>query len=842
MNVNFEKVYLEEMVVMFLTDDELKFELEIRNITYNRDESITLKRRKLKNALREEAEGLQRVFVYRRNSREELNICRRRLERAWAEVVVRDVVPEVTKAGLLHLYNRLKLFRKTFAMQDCIHEANWIFTNTIQCYITHFVENVEQPSDSSDLLDLEGAASLEAQAAIETNESANFEPFFDVFAEGGSPIPTGQSWMDSMSALSIQPVSRVETGSRIQNETIRPVVTCTGTIPRSHYQGITSTTFSTMVTLAPTFTNAACSGPMPTIWTTPRYQVSSSLYPSRNVRFDPRLSFADDPLNPPASASTVNTSSPQFYTMPVTSNAPTSGHQQSAYYRETDSPPDSSFPNIPISTFNRAESQRFAHPTITPAVSQWSDPWDFTQNPAPTSLSSSSFPHAYQSDPHRQSTMPSNSHYPRGEPFRNPLSSQRTLPQQNSFGGQNPFEPSIPTSRPYGLFNQGDRINFPASDLSGINRPNFSFQAQTPVPSINPFQDFDFNPIANRMKSIPVVKWPMKYAGDDRGMGLNDFLWEVSDWTKSEQISEYELLRAFGNLLTGRAKMWFTSNKHRFTTYSELIANLKLTFRHPDLDHFILLDIYQRRQQKNETFLEFFLDIEKKFKSLATPVSEIEIVQAIKRNLRPEYKRAFIGRELFDLYSLQFAGQEIDATNTYLFVKPQGTAHTNAVQVAEKAMGEYANRYRERGPNTSNPANKGQAYNRVNNSSRQGQGQSKDWGGVRQWNQKEASTKSAEIKGAENIKSEEYAGDSGRSKGETNKSVKEETTIHKHVPLNDKFVCFNCHSQQHLTDQCPSPYKVHCQVCGFRGYPTHRCPFCAKNESRRRETGQVRED
>lgn len=75
-----------------------------------------------------------------------------------------------------------------------------------------------------------------------------------------------------------------------------------------------------------------------------------------------------------------------------------------------------------------------------------------------------------------------------------------------------------------------------------------------------------YYPVANRVKSIPVAKWPMKYAGDDRGIGLNDFLWEVNDWTKSEQVTESELLRSFGNLLSGKAKLWFTSNKHRLTT------------------------------------------------------------------------------------------------------------------------------------------------------------------------------------------------------------------------------------------------------------------------------------
>lgn len=310
-------------------------------------------------------------------------------------------------------------------------------------------------------------------------------------------------------------------------------------------------------------------------------------------------------------------------------------------------------------------------------------------------------------------------------------------------------------------------------------------------------------------------------------MGLNDFLWEVSDWTKSEQVSEYELLRSFGNLLTGRAKLWFTSNKHRFNTYSELIANLKLTFRHPDLDHFILLDIYQKRQQKNETFLEFFLDIEKKFKSLTAPVSEIEIVQAVRRNLRPEYKRALIGREMYDLYSLQIAGQEIDATNTYLFIKPQNTSQTNAVEITEKRSGGFNHGNTGRGPYSKSFTNKSPNAN-PNNATRQGYVSNQGGGSGKQWSRKESNQGNPPGKTPSKTSTEQKKPFAEKTKGGSKKPMNVESKIEEYVPLNDKFVCFNCRSQEHLTYQCTQPYKVHCQVCGFKGFPTHRCPFYAK--------------
>lgn len=369
-------------------------------------------------------------------------------------------------------------------------------------------------------------------------------------------------------------------------------------------------------------------------------------------------------------------------------------------------------------------------------------------------------------------------------------------------------------------------------------RPNMPI----PTPNLNPYQEVDFTPVENRTKTIPVSKWPMRYAGEDRGAGLNTFLWEVNDWTQSELISESELLRSFGNLLTGKAKMWFMSNKHRFTTYSELMESLKATFRHPDLDHFVLLEIHQRRQQKNESFLEFFLDVERKFKSLAKPVSEEEIAQAVRRNLRPDYKRALIGREFADLMELQMAGQEIDATNTYLFSKPHGhNSQTNAIKAEGKPP--FGNNNNRKGGQTSQESQKDSNQQRKFSSNRPNQGSSSSNQQGKQPSQKDQSRsyqekKSFEPKKTEKKNTSDCEPQESSPVNDVSKGV--EAQLRSHFPMNDKFVCFNCRSQQHLTDQCSQPYKIHCQVCGFQGFPTHRCPYCSKNGQRQKDRGPLK--
>lgn len=46
------------------------------------------------------------------------------------------------------------------------------------------------------------------------------------------------------------------------------------------------------------------------------------------------------------------------------------------------------------------------------------------------------------------------------------------------------------------------------------------------------------------VKKLPVSNWKMRYAGDDQGMQLNDFLWEVHHQAMAEQTTEQELLRS----------------------------------------------------------------------------------------------------------------------------------------------------------------------------------------------------------------------------------------------------------------------------------------------------------
>lgn len=178
--MNMDREYQVEMSVTYLTPDEVVFELEIRNLMKERERSLSVNRRKLKNALREEADGLIRIFSYKRDPKIEVVVCRERLERVYDELNDSSLDRQMSKTALLHLYHRLKLFKRTFGVGSYANDATWLFSKVIQTYVSFFNENALYSPYSVTVqntvpLEQQGAASLAAQTAEQSHDLINLE-------------------------------------------------------------------------------------------------------------------------------------------------------------------------------------------------------------------------------------------------------------------------------------------------------------------------------------------------------------------------------------------------------------------------------------------------------------------------------------------------------------------------------------------------------------------------------------------------------------------------------------------------------------------------------------------
>ncbi|XP_058445188.1 uncharacterized protein LOC131426458 [Malaya genurostris] len=176
--------------------------------------------------------------------------------------------------------------------------------------------------------------------------------------------------------------------------------------------------------------------------------------------------------------------------------------------------------------------------------------------------------------------------------------------------------------------------------------------------------------------SLPVAKWNMaKYSGDDQGLKLNEFLELVQALAQAEHVGEVQLFESAIHLFTGSALKWYMAQRTtgRLLNWQHLVFELKRTYMHPDLDALIKMKIYQRRQQKQESFHEFYFEIENLFRTMSVQIPDYEKVQILQQNMRVDYKRQMTFIPIVDLETLLAAGQKLDALNFSAYNKVFGT-------------------------------------------------------------------------------------------------------------------------------------------------------------------------
>lgn len=181
--------------------------------------------------------------------------------------------------------------------------------------------------------------------------------------------------------------------------------------------------------------------------------------------------------------------------------------------------------------------------------------------------------------------------------------------------------------------------------------------------------------LSNHRRPQRVADWKIpKYGGEDQGLGLNEFLDSVYHYAVSERISQEELFNSAMHLFQGTALNWFLSmrSENRLLNWNHLVGELKTNFVHPELDAILKMKIASRRQQKTESFQEYFLNMEKLFRALSVPLNPEEKLEHLKRNLRPDYKQIMIFKSVNTLAELLSIGKTLDASRVPIFNKVFG--------------------------------------------------------------------------------------------------------------------------------------------------------------------------
>lgn len=339
----------------------------------------------------------------------------------------------------------------------------------------------------------------------------------------------------------------------------------------------------------------------------------------------------------------------------------------------------------------------------------------------------------------------------------------------------NPNWPKVPVSGPISQLAHVDNNRGPSRDLP--ERLAFS----DPRLANNP---------TYFVKKLPVSNWKLRYAGDDQGMQLNEFLWQVHHHVMAEQTTEHELLRSAYHLFTGLAREWYMRNFYNFSSWSEVITGLRQEFQHPDMDYAIRMQIYSRKQQRNESFKAFYSDILKKSRGLGDCMSDEELIATVCRNVRTDFRRSLMLVQINSLRELEMWGNKLDSLTPILWQ----TAETNTVSYEEAQQDSQSKfKYTEM-ENSFTPTGKGKQL------------------------------KPQPQKQENQIKPQNY---NDRFSIER----KSQEYVDQYKPPNWD-VCFNCRQTGHIAKNCEGRRKRYCWKCGLEGEQTKSCRYCSKNVNR----------
>lgn len=774
------KQHFFEIRVDHLNEYKLNFELEIREIVFDDNESMTRKRRALREMLKNEKSAEHPVYMLKRSPSEDFQACIAKFEEIEGTIKISAKgLPPRCQSRLLHLGNRLILLEALISEEE--REKLMKMQEAVLSYLNRYfygkrsVVSEEQEDTGIDRLFIESenpvgrqdeaigqitqpsstgqmktgslledekdiVESLQRLGLLNTNNLARVEvtDVKDALLSLEYEINLLRRFRDLHSILPDNQIPTIIDAHLPQvNRT-----TYTGTVPKNtrsspaaSSHSFTSGGIDSFASIDPTVHNSMSS--FVSSGTTPSYSIARAVDP----RLVPELSTSYPMINFQTLTSTTSTGPRVTSTMYAANPYLTMGCLSTSQV-QFNVPAAIGFNTTAASQFER-ESMNWTRPSV--------DPWRATISPVTNSI------------PTLTSTMG--------------LQGQQ-MSTNNNFN-------SLTSNSQLG-HHTAQSIQHPASTMEAC-RGQFGH------------------------KSLPVSKWKLnKYAGTDQGLKLNEFLVLVSQLALSERISEPELFDSALHLFTGPALNWYMTMRSsgRLASWQHLVSELRKAFAHPELDSLVRTRIYQRRQQRNETFQEYYYDMESMFRSMIVPMSDAEQLDVLKRNMRSDYKKTLLWKPIFSLPDLLEAGHIIDASNFSLYAKVFGHEKTsNAVSEIKIDKGDPKN-FSNRPP--------------FKPTTQQGSNPSKF---------KDDNSKK---KGGTDEKKTNQPIQAGRSKEMDPKEGPSKPTrtldmlIEAHRPPRS-YECLYCRHTNHALEQCRSYRGSICMVCGFKGFETQNCPYCQKN-------------
>lgn len=272
-------------------------------------------------------------------------------------------------------------------------------------------------------------------------------------------------------------------------------------------------------------------------------------------------------------------------------------------------------------------------------------------------------------------------------------------------------------------------------------------------------------------------KWHISFNGDTRQRSLEDFLHKVNKLARMDHIGDDMLLQRIHTILRGEAYDWFLCYSDEFRDWKHFEERIRYMYGNPNRDQGNRQKIYERKQQRNETFLSFKMDVERLNKQLSSPLEQGRLFEIIWDNMRPHYRSKLACRTVPDLSVLEYYAYRIDANDPALRQHREGPSRAinpvHNIEVKAESDDSYS---------------AGSETEEVNE--------------IKQKYDKNRQPK-----------------EGGRSQPEQQQRRTTENTEGRTIPL-----CWNCNKNGHLWRHCQEPKRIFCYACGNRGKTTVSCP------------------
>lgn len=230
----------------------------------------------------------------------------------------------------------------------------------------------------------------------------------------------------------------------------------------------------------------------------------------------------------------------------------------------------------------------------------------------------------------------------------------RTNPDNSSnYGGNNYFRGNRNNN-----FDRGSQHRNPRASLGNTgfnnNNPQRLLGSRPNLGNTNVYRNYDLT--TDRVSQI-ISGWHLKFSGrEEDGLSVDNFIYRVQALTNQGLRGDFDLLCKHVHLLfCGKAIDWFW-RFHRNTTrldWTILCDELRNEFCDSRTDYDLKEQIRNRKQRNGEKFDLFYDALLRISDGLQQPISNFELIEILKRNLRPDVRKELLYLDINSISQLR---------------------------------------------------------------------------------------------------------------------------------------------------------------------------------------------